>query len=145
MMVAMNGLHGFPLTAGELGQRLAAGGPDALLRLVNGLLAAWAAQNGPGIPLRLNEIQKYRGHYPSYLDHLIPLSQNHLRLILKEYVAYYNHHRPHSSLGPGIPDPAGGLPVEPQADRHRLPEGAKVVSAPVLGGLHHTYRLVKAA
>ncbi|NOZ95272.1 MAG: transposase, partial [Acidobacteria bacterium] len=45
------------------------------------------------------------------LDYLIPFSQNHLRLILREYVAYYNHHRPHGSLGPGIPDPAEGLPV----------------------------------
>ncbi|HHQ48695.1 MAG TPA: hypothetical protein ENK19_07415 [Acidobacteria bacterium] len=79
------------------------------------------------------------------LDYLIPLSQNHLRQILNEYVAYYNHHRPHSSLGPGIPDPADGLPVEPQPDPHKLPEGTKVVSTPVLGGLHHTYRLEKAA
>ena len=44
-----------------------------------------------------------------------------------------------------IPDPADGLPVEPQADPHKLPEGTKVVSTPILGGLHHTYRLVKAA
>jgi len=79
------------------------------------------------------------------LDYLIPLSQNHLRRILDEYVAYYNHHRPHESLGPGIPDAAEGLPVEPHPDRHRLPEGMKVVSTPVLGGLYHTYRLEKAA
>jgi len=79
------------------------------------------------------------------LDYLIPLSQNHLRRILDEYVAWYNHHRPHEGLGPGIPDPAEGLPVEPHPDRHRLPEGTKVVSTPVLGGLFHTYRLEKAA
>jgi len=79
------------------------------------------------------------------LDYLIPFSQKHLRLILKEYVAYYNRHRPHGSLGPGIPAPAEGLPVEPQPNRHRLREGTRVVSTPVLGGLHHTYRLVKAA
>jgi len=79
------------------------------------------------------------------LDYIIPLSQSHLLRILNEYVAYYNHYRPHSSLGPGIPDPAKGLPVEPQANPHRLPEGTKAVSTPVLGGLHHTYRLVKAA
>lgn len=80
-----------------------------------------------------------------FLDDLVPLSRNHLRRILEEYVTYYNHHRPHSSLGPGIPHPAEGLPVGPQADRHRLPDGTKVVSTPVLGGLHHTYRLEKAA
>ncbi|MCD4749700.1 MAG: integrase core domain-containing protein [Thermoanaerobaculales bacterium] len=75
------------------------------------------------------------------LDYLIPLSENHLRMILREYIDFYNHHRPHSSLGPGIPDPAEGLPVEPQPDRHRLPESVKVVSTPILGGLHHTYRI----
>ena len=79
------------------------------------------------------------------LDHLIPLSQNHLRRILTEYAAWYNHHRPHESLGPGIPDPAEGLPVKPHPDRHRLPEGMKVVSTPVLGGLYHISRLEKVA
>ena len=80
------------------------------------------------------------------LDYLIPFSERHLRLILREYVDFYNHHRPHSSLGPGIPEPAEGLPVEPQQpNRHRLPEGVKAVSTPVLGGLHHTYMLKEAA
>ncbi|RLE25235.1 MAG: hypothetical protein DRJ61_19360, partial [Acidobacteria bacterium] len=78
-------------------------------------------------------------------DYLIPFSENHLRLILRGYVDFYNHERPHSSLGPGIPEPGEGLPVEPQLDRHRLPEGVKVISTPVLGGLHHTYTLEEAA
>jgi hypothetical protein len=37
------------------------------------------------------------------------------------------------------------LVVEPNADRHALPEGFKVVGNPVLGGLHHEYRLEKTA
>jgi len=78
------------------------------------------------------------------LDYLIPLSQNHLRLILREYVDYYNQARPHSGLGPGIPEPVGDA-VEPQPDPHRLPESAHVVKIPVLGGLHHDYRLEKVA
>jgi len=45
----------------------------------------------------------------------------------------------------GFPDPPQSLPVEPHPDRHRLPDGVEVVSAPVLGGLHRTYQLVKAA
>jgi transposase InsO family protein len=39
------------------------------------------------------------------LSEQIPLSESHLRSILKEWVAHYNGARPHSALGPGIPDP----------------------------------------
>jgi putative transposase len=38
------------------------------------------------------------------LDFLILLNERHLRGILKEWVAHYNKGRPHSSLGPGIPE-----------------------------------------
>jgi transposase InsO family protein len=38
------------------------------------------------------------------LDFLIPLGERHLRRILKEWVTHYNQGRPHSSLGPGIPN-----------------------------------------
>ena len=79
------------------------------------------------------------------LDWLIPLSENHLRRILREWVHHYNEARPHASLGQGIPAPAQGLPVGLQEHRHYLPEGSRVVSAPILGGLHHEYRLEKAA
>src|SRR5216683_305579 len=37
------------------------------------------------------------------LDWLIPLSEAHLRFILKSWIAHYNGGRPHMSLGPGIP------------------------------------------
>ena len=79
------------------------------------------------------------------LDHLIPLSESHLRRILCEWVMHYNRSRPHQSLGPGIPDPPAGLPVEELPHRHRLPDGARVVATPILGGLHHEYRLETAA
>jgi hypothetical protein len=49
------------------------------------------------------------------------------------------------ALGPGIPNPPPGLPVEPNADRHALPDGFEIVCKPVLGGLHHEYRLEKRA
>jgi len=55
------------------------------------------------------------------LDWLIPLNERHVRLILREWVEHYNHGRPHSSLGPGIPDPPDGVPAEPQPHRYRLP------------------------
>ncbi len=74
------------------------------------------------------------------LDLLIALSAPHLRRILRSWVTYYNRARPHSSLGPNVPDPAGDLPVDPGPDRHHIPLGRRVVSTPVLGGLHHDYR-----
>jgi transposase InsO family protein len=39
------------------------------------------------------------------LDWVTPVSESHLRLILREWVTHYNRARPHSALGPGIPDP----------------------------------------
>jgi len=60
-------------------------------------------------------------------------------------VAYYNGARPHASLGPGFPDPAEGLPARLQEDRLRLPQGSRITATPVLGGLHHDYRLDRAA
>ena len=80
------------------------------------------------------------------LDFLIPLTENHLRSILRKWVKHYNQGRPHSSIGPGIPDTPTDLPVTPQEHRHRIPSHLKVVAYPILGGLHHEYRLdLKAA
>ena len=79
------------------------------------------------------------------LDRLIPLSGNHLRRILKEWVTHYNRGRPHSVLGPGIPEPPEGVPAQLRPDRYRLADGWKVDALPVLGGLHHEYSLVPCA
>jgi transposase InsO family protein len=78
------------------------------------------------------------------LDHMVVLNQVHLRRVLTIYSEYYNHGRPHSSLGPGIPDPQGAKTPE-LAHGHRLPVGFRAVAKPVLGGLHHEYRLEFAA
>ena len=78
------------------------------------------------------------------LDFLIPLNESHLRRILKEWVAHYNKGRPHSSLGPGIPEPPGGIPVL-EISGHTIPCGQRVVASAVLAGLHHEYRLEKIA
>jgi putative transposase len=77
------------------------------------------------------------------LDFLIPLTENHLRWILREWVPHYNTRRPHMALGPGIPQPPASLPVPLQAHRHRLPEHLSVVSHQILGGLHHVYGLAE--
>src|SRR5215831_16697222 len=54
------------------------------------------------------------------LDWLIPLSEAHLRLILKSWIGHYNSGRVHMSLGPGVPrPPAPERVVKPQNSRHR--------------------------
>jgi len=72
---------------------------------------------------------------------VIPPTENHLRHLVMAWVHFYNAHRPHMSLGPGIPQPPASLPVPRQPDRHRLPASLCVISRPILGGLHHDYRL----
>ncbi|MEN8130348.1 MAG: integrase core domain-containing protein [Pseudomonadota bacterium] len=76
------------------------------------------------------------------LDFMIPLTENHLRTVLKQWVTHYNRGRPHSSLGPGLPDPPFGLAVSPHQQRHLIPDHFLVGSRPILGGLHHEYDLV---
>jgi transposase InsO family protein len=78
------------------------------------------------------------------LDYLIPINERHLRMIVREFVCHYNRGRPHSSLGPGIPEPSQAK-VPASVHRHKLPDGYRVRSTAVLGGLHHEYWLEKEA
>jgi putative transposase len=78
------------------------------------------------------------------LDFLIPLNERHLRRILNEWVAHYNRGRPHSSLGPGIPEPTAGGAVK-RLSGYRIPSDHRVLAEPILGGLHHEYRLERVA
>jgi transposase InsO family protein len=63
------------------------------------------------------------------LNHVIVMSESHLRQILRSYVAYYNDSRPHNSLDGDSPM---GRDVEP-------PFTGRVVAIPEVGGLHHRY------
>jgi transposase InsO family protein len=79
------------------------------------------------------------------LDWLIPLSEPHLRSMLKEWVTHYNVARPRMALGPGVPDPPAGSVLHPNdKPRHRLGARAMVCARSVLGGLHHEYSLAPA-
>jgi putative transposase len=79
------------------------------------------------------------------LDWMLPISEAHLCSILREWVTHYNHARPHSALGPGVPGPPRETArVSKLESRHRLAAGAIVLVKSVLGGLHHEYRIAMA-
>jgi len=67
------------------------------------------------------------------LNHFLIFQEKQLYRLLKAYVVYFNHARPHQGLGQRIPDPL--VPSTP------LPNPPnQVIAVPVLGGLYHDYR-----
>ena len=69
------------------------------------------------------------------LDHVLILSEAHLRSVLTEYVTYFNRSRPHQGINQHVPEheePSGGV----------ARTNGTIVAFPVLGGLHHQYRRV---
>jgi putative transposase len=70
------------------------------------------------------------------LDHVIIFDQQHLRKLIGEYVTWYQNFRLHQGLG-------GKCPVPGKDGEEDRAEG-KIVSIPILGGLHHRYERVAA-
>jgi putative transposase len=64
------------------------------------------------------------------LDHVLILSEAHLRRLLRAYGAYYNTTRPHQSLDNNSPQPRA---IEP-------PPCGRILAIPQVGGLHHRYQ-----
>ena len=75
------------------------------------------------------------------LDHIIILSEAHLRQVVKEYVEFYNLSRPHQGIGQAAPQHSLPRETEPPTTAATAASG-KVVAFPVLNGLHHDYRRV---
>jgi transposase InsO family protein len=71
------------------------------------------------------------------LDHVIVLSENHLRRLIRSFLDYYHDDRTHLTLGKDCPAPRTVTP--------RPSHGAKVVALPRVGGLHHRYQWRHAA
>ncbi|HEY0724967.1 MAG TPA: integrase core domain-containing protein [Pyrinomonadaceae bacterium] len=61
------------------------------------------------------------------LDHVVVLSQRHLRHLLKRYFAYYHRSRTHLALAKDAPEPRS------------IMRRGEIVAIPQLGGLHHRY------
>src|ERR1035437_775139 len=61
------------------------------------------------------------------LDYLIVINEKRLRAVLREFIRYYNHERPHRTLALETPVPRSVMTA------------GRVVSRPILGGLHHAY------
>ena len=78
------------------------------------------------------------------LDFMIPINERYLRRLLSEWVVHYNQGRPHSSLGPGIPNASNVLLLAGHS-RHEISHDYRVIAKSVLSGLHHEYRLEKLA
>jgi len=72
------------------------------------------------------------------LDWMIPLNERHLRSIVAAWISHYNGERPHSALGPGLPDDPTH---QPALTGHRIAVTHRVVASARWGGLHHHYLL----
>ncbi|GAG35589.1 unnamed protein product, partial [marine sediment metagenome] len=71
------------------------------------------------------------------VDHVIVFGQGHLERLLREFLdEYYHVARPHQGLD-------GDTPISHEK-RERTPGPRKLISIPVLGGLHHRYVRVAA-
>jgi putative transposase len=67
------------------------------------------------------------------LDHLLIFHEKQLQRVLNAYVMCFNRVRPHQGIQQQIPEP----PTKPVSSD---PTGGKILSFPVLGGLHHNYQ-----
>ncbi len=69
------------------------------------------------------------------LDHVLILHEKQLHRVLRAYVEYFNQARPHQGIRQQVPQgEVTTVPPDQRSDR--------IISVPILGGLHHEYRRV---
>lgn len=66
-------------------------------------------------------------------EHILFVSEAHLRRALHEYARYVHHSRPHQGIDQRVPEPR-------ENGDGSVDSAAEVSALPVLGGLHHAYR-----
>jgi putative transposase len=121
-------------------------GPDLIIRDNDGEFGADFdhAAKGAGIrvlrtavqaPLMNSACERFLGSVRrDCLDHIVVLSERHLKHVLKEYCFnYFNVARPHQGIRQRVP-------VERMLKLKRRTDPTGVVGEPVLGGLHHHCR-----
>jgi hypothetical protein len=62
--------------------------------------------------------------------------EKQLHRVLRAYVQYFNQARPHQSIKQQIPEQYGVAVLS-------VHDGGKILSFPILGGLHHDYREIR--
>ena len=67
------------------------------------------------------------------LDHVLILHEKQLHRVLHTYVNYFNQERPHQGIGQQVPQ---GEETSGASEQH----GDRIITVPILGGLHHAYR-----
>ncbi len=93
------------------------------MRILEVLTAAHSPWQNPFVERLIGSVRR------ECLDHVLVLSERHLRRILAAYFTYYHHARTHLSLEKDAPDVR---PIE-------RPEVGTIVQIPEVGGLHHRY------
>jgi len=92
-----------------------------------------------GAPKAAAHIERTMGsHRRECLDHFIFLSEDHLYRTVTAYITYDNEGRPRPGIE-GIPECGPGSPRAPSSTSGE--SFMRVLVRPVLGGLHHDYRL----
>jgi transposase InsO family protein len=69
------------------------------------------------------------------LDHVLILHEKQLHRVLRAYVKYFNEARPHQGIHQQVPQGEVTSVLSNQ-------RGNRIISVPVLGGLHHEYQRV---